>query len=137
MAQDGTTCNGPTDIDEQKVSTFRSFNIYVYSDLRSDITSTIQTQIDAAVQSVSTNTITIFLNQFQTTLLAASLFTSFSGMTLGTSPTFSIPVILQSNIASSTFSWMATGSNGLSGFPASGTGDIPSMQIFNTFSRTG
>jgi len=45
--------------------------------------------------------------------------------------TFSTPVILTSNVAGTTFSWTASGTAGLSGYQASGTGNIPAQQIFS------
>ena len=51
--------------------------------------------------------------------------------------TFTAPVVLESNIASATFSWTATATPGLSGYQVSGTGDIPSMQVFSSLFGAG
>lgn len=51
--------------------------------------------------------------------------------------TATTPVVLQSNIASATFSWTATGTAGLSGYLASGTGNIPAMTITSLLSVSG
>jgi len=42
------------------------------------------------------------------------------------------PVILTSNVASTSFNWTATAAPGLSGYLASGSGNIPAMQIFSS-----
>lgn len=47
------------------------------------------------------------------------------------------PVILTSNVAGATFDWTATGNAGLSGYQASGSGNIPAMQIFSTLVSQG
>ena len=45
---------------------------------------------------------------------------------------FTTLVVLQSNVASTTFTWTASATAGLSGYQAAGSGNIPSMQIFST-----
>lgn len=47
------------------------------------------------------------------------------------------PVVLQSNIAGATFSWTAVSTTGLSGYLASGTGDIPAMAITGLINTPG
>jgi len=54
------------------------------------------------------------------------------------SGTTSVPVILQSNIPSATFTWSVTGTSGLSGYPTTPqTGDIPAMAISGLLSVPG
>ncbi|MDO9257465.1 MAG: PKD domain-containing protein [Bacteroidales bacterium] len=53
------------------------------------------------------------------------------------SGTTTTPVILQSNIPTATFSWTAVGAAGLSGYLASGTGNIPAMTISGLLSAIG
>ncbi|MBK7213379.1 MAG: hypothetical protein IPH88_08845 [Bacteroidales bacterium] len=47
------------------------------------------------------------------------------------------PVVFTSNVAGTTFSWIASATPGLSGYIASGTGNIPAMQIFSTLMTVG
>jgi PKD repeat protein len=53
------------------------------------------------------------------------------------SGTATTPVVLQSNIPTATFSWTAVGTAGLSGYQASGTGNIPAMTISGLLSSIG
>ena len=46
-------------------------------------------------------------------------------------------VVLQSTLASATFTWTAVASAGITGFQASGSGNIPSMQMFNSLLTVG
>lgn len=43
-----------------------------------------------------------------------------------------VPVIWQSNVANTTFTWIVSGSAGLSGYQAFGSGNLPAMQIFSS-----
>ena len=45
---------------------------------------------------------------------------------------FTVPVVLTSNMAGTTYQWTGTAPAGVSGFIASGTGNIPTHQIFST-----
>jgi len=47
------------------------------------------------------------------------------------------PVVWQSNVTGATFSWTASAPAGISGYQASGTGDLPAMQVFSTLMAMG
>ncbi|SMD16873.1 PKD-like domain-containing protein, partial [Pedobacter nyackensis] len=49
----------------------------------------------------------------------------------------STAVILQSNVIGTTFTWTATASSGVTGFLASGTGDIPAQTLYNSLPGSG
>ncbi|WEK18363.1 MAG: gliding motility-associated C-terminal domain-containing protein [Candidatus Pedobacter colombiensis] len=46
-------------------------------------------------------------------------------------------VLLQSNVTGTTFTWTATASTGITGFLASGTGDIPAQTLYNSLPSNG
>lgn len=47
------------------------------------------------------------------------------------------PVVLQSSVTNSTFTWTATATPGISGYQVTGSGNIPAMQLFSTLTTTG
>ena len=72
-----------------------NFSIFIYSDRRSDIQSSLYAKLTSAIEIILYNKPSSFLSQWQTTLLSSSIYTSFMGISV--MPILPSPLPLISN----------------------------------------